>query len=353
MPYYLYKLRFLTPVHFGGDKPGIGIEKVSPSCHADTFFSAICNEAVSLYGEKFLEELVETAGKGEFLLSDLFPYYSGDGGKDDFRLCLPKPALLLNREEDINPSQLPESDSTQKKKMKKLAYIPIRQWEDYLTYIAGKSKNFECDLNSTTETGEPKVVISEEAVIPRVAVSREGKDATPYFIGAHIFSECSGLYFITKLKSEELKKTFDVIISSLQYSGIGGKRTSGYGKFQLADDVVELDPEEYTTEDDRILAEMLSDKTFPHYMALSVISPYPDEITPELQNNSFYTLIPRSGFVNSRNYSEIPLKRKSIVMLGAGSCFPVRLKGHIPDVSEQGGHPVYRYGMAMMMGVNV
>lgn len=353
MPYYLYKLKFLTPVHLGADKPGIGIEKVSPACHADTLFSAICMESISLYGEESVGKLVEEAEKGDFLISDLFPYYCGSGGKDDFRLCLPKPALLLNREEDIDSSQLPESDSTQKKKMKKLAYIPIRQWNDYLTYVAGKSKNFECDLNSTTDTGEPKVVISEEAVFPRVAVSREGDDATPYFIGSHIFNEHSGLYFIVKLKSEELKGKFNVIIKSLQYSGIGGKRTSGYGKFQLADGAVELVPEKVKTEDDRILAEMLSENSFPHYMALSVISPYNDEITPELQNNSFYTLIPRSGFVNSRNYNETPLKRKSIVMLGAGSCFSARLKGHIPDVSEQGGHPVYRYGMAMMMGVNV
>ena len=353
MPYYLYKLKFLTPVHFGGDKPGIGIEKVSRTCHADTLFSAISMESISLYGEESVGKLVEEAEKGEFLISDLFPYYCGGGGKGDFRLCLPKPALIIDRKENIEPSQLPESDSTQKKKMKRLAYIPVRQWKDYLKYISGQSKTFECDLNSTKETGEPKVVISEEAVIPRVAVSREGKDASPYFIGAHIFSECSGLYFITKLKSEELKKAFDIIVKSLSYSGIGGKRTSGYGKFQLADDVVELDPEEYATEDDRLLAEMLTGKSSDYYMTLSVTSPLLEEITPELQNNSFYTLIPRSGFVNSRNYSETSLKRKSIVMLGAGSCFSARLKGHIPDVSEQGGHPVYRYGMAMMMGVNV
>lgn len=330
MPYYLYKLKFLTPVHFGSDKPGIGIEKVSPACHADTLFSSLCLEALSLFGEDYIDKLVTMAEKEDFLLSDLFPYFN------QTEFCLPKPALLTEREQQLSDSsRLPESNSTQKKKMKKLSYIPVRKWDEYLQYIQGKNPDFNC-----------KVDYFEELVTPRVAVSRTGGDSSPYFVGACTFKEEAGLYFILKITQPHLKKDLDILINSLQYSGIGGKRTAGYGKFKL-------DSSKYVYEDDRKMAEMISGNNCNYYMSLSVISPKAGEITKEIKNSSYYTLVPRSGFVYSRNYNSKPLKRKTLVMFNAGSCFTKKLKGQVIDVQDRGSHPVYRYGKAMMMGVKI
>jgi len=141
LAYYLYKLKFLTPVHFGSDKPGIGIEKVSPTCHADTLFSSLCLEALSLFGEEYIKKLVSMAEKEEFLISDLFPYYNKT------ELCLPKPALITERDGQLlDNARFPESNSTQKKKMKKLFFIPIQKWEEYLDYIRGKNPDFTCSV---------------------------------------------------------------------------------------------------------------------------------------------------------------------------------------------------------------
>ena len=40
-------------------------------------------------------------------------------------------------------------------------------------------------------------------------------------------------------------------------------------------------------------------------------------------------------------------------MIKAGSCFPQKLNGDICDVSDNGRHPVYRYGKPIMLGFNL
>jgi CRISPR-associated protein Csm4 len=40
-------------------------------------------------------------------------------------------------------------------------------------------------------------------------------------------------------------------------------------------------------------------------------------------------------------------------MFNTGSCFQEKIKGRILDVSDQGGHPVYRYGKGMFLGVKI
>jgi len=337
LPFYLYKLKFTAPVHFGADKPGIGVEKVAPTCHADTLFSAICQEALALFGEEYLLELVRSAEEGRFLLSDLFPYYQ------NINLCLPKPAILfeyIRKNKKVKANQ--KDRHAMEKKIKRLNHIPISRWEDYISFGKGEKNDFQCKLD-----------FGEEVVFPRVSVSRTGDDSNPYFVGAFIFREQAGLYFIAKIDDEKIKNEMETIITSLQYSGIGGKRSSGYGKFELAEDSIELDPDNYATEDDRKLATMFYSKEGDYYMTLSVLSPQKGEINKDLLEGAFYTLIPRNGFVDSPHYSDRPLKRKSLVMFNAGSCFKKKLKGDIKDVSDHGGHPVYRYGKAMMMGVKI
>lgn len=335
MATFLYKLKFISPVHFGADFPGVGLEKVSTTCHADTFFSAICQEFLALFEEAALNRLVNLAKEGNLLISDLMPF------TDNNRLYLPRPAILPSMRSRNNNDE--QDDATKRKKLKKTSFIPIDKWDDYLEFLQG-NKEYE------VEGDKPE----EKYVMTRVAISRTGEDSEPYQVGSVFFKKGCGLYLLLKLEDKQTLDRFEKALKSLGLSGIGGKRTTGYGKFQLFEDRIELDPECYATKYDKKLAELLlNSKTAKYHMLLSVACPDTDELTNQLVENSFYTLIPRTGFVQSDSYYKRPVKRKPIVMFDTGSCFQRQFTGAVLDLSKEGNHPVYRYGKAMTMGVSL
>ena len=86
MKYYLFTLKFLTPVHFGDTGNGGNLERVSMTCSADTFFSALCSEA-ALVSKNCVETLVEKFANGKICLSSLFPFYQAED--EELELYLP------------------------------------------------------------------------------------------------------------------------------------------------------------------------------------------------------------------------------------------------------------------------
>lgn len=331
MHYYLYKLNFQTPVHFGADLAGIGVEKAVLSCHADTLFSAICHEVLHLYGETELENWVKMAQDEQFLISDLFPY-----NKED--LYLPKPCYVREEKDEFKSCKEFEASSIDKKRMKKLKFIPIHDWDVYNEYLFSMEKKFE----------PSKPDFFEEILTPKVSLPRDKGDNKLYSVGAYSFDDEAGLYFIASFNEEQKANTFNKIIESLGYSGIGGERSSGYGKFIV--NVCKLEHKGDKNDPD-LLLDILTRKDNKFFVSLSVISPKDEELSDDTLDNSFYMLVSRKGFVSSANYSKTPVKRKPVVMFNTGSCFSKKLKGQILDVSKDGNHPVYRYGKAMMVGI--
>ena len=126
----------------------------------------------------------------------------------------------------------------------------------------------------------------------------------------------------------------------LSYTGIGGKKSSGLGKFDI---VTGKFPEEFKNR--------LS-KTGKEYMTLAISLPSENELETVTDNsNSRYILKKRSGFVESESYSDTFQRKKDIFMFQAGSCFTEKYLGDIFDVKGNGNHPVYRYGKPMWMEV--
>jgi CRISPR-associated protein Csm4 len=317
MSYYLYKLNFPYGVHFG--KVGIGLEKTTVNCHCDTLYSAICHEVLKLHGEQGLNEFCDSTKKGEFLLSDLLPYDSQD-------LYIPKPILYKERNEDVQAT-----DSVMKKRMKKLEFIPISKISEY--------------FNGEVED----VKFSANMVYEKNAISRDGDDKNNglYSVGVTRFFKDCGLYFVAQIEDDK-KEWFDNIINSLAFSGIGGKRTSGYGQFEIEDcaELEETSPIEY----EKDMAKLLTQKG-EHYLTLSAFYPKREEISK--LKNGYYSLIQRQGFVQSASYSDKLLKKIPVTMINAGSCFSQKFEGDIIDVSKSGNHPVYRYGKPIMIGINL
>ncbi|GBR75891.1 CRISPR-associated protein Csm4 [Candidatus Termititenax persephonae] len=325
----LYKLRFIAPVHFGAERPGIGLEKSQLHCYADTFFSALCQEIAAWYGAARLQEFVQAAQDGKFLLSDLLPYVGDE-------LYVPKPVYRLVRE-DNDEMEVPNGG---KKKMKKIKFIPVTELAEYLRSGQADAQEFAVEIMYD------KTQILRQ---PETKPNGKPKHTELFSVSTHRFKENCGLYFIVELP-EEQKAWFDNLLKLLGLTGIGGEVSSGYGKFEFATGQNLMS--EIGSSAEKELAVRLTNNTAARYMMLSCFFPRDEAEIAILQDKeSRYVLIPRGGFVSSPAYADTPTKKKPIVMVKAGSCLAGKVEGGIVDVSDRGAHPVWRYGKPMLLAL--
>ena len=209
MNYCLAKLKFTTPIHSGfGD-----LVDTQNIFLADTIFSALCIEALNYGGEDKINELVHLAEKNDIKISDAFPFL-----EDDY--YLPKPVMTIER-------SLSEEYAS-KKQFKKLKYISIGMWDTYF--------DVDVDVDAKCENDILKAVGKSSV---KVSAAKKGLDETmPYAIGNYSFSPNAGLYFILGFQSDKERELLKELIVSLASTGIGGKKSSGYGKFMV--DFLEL-----------------------------------------------------------------------------------------------------------------
>jgi CRISPR-associated protein Csm4 len=333
MKYEIYKLKFSTPVRFGGDRYSHGFMSNTMCPHADTLFSAISHEWIQLFGIASYQEFVEYARGEDFQLSDLMPYKSDERG--NYSLFIPKPVIHL----DVAHNERDVQSVNMKKKLKKLEYINIESIEDYMHYLC---QGGELPL-SEVSFGSPHV-------IGKVSIDRESYPL-PYNMSSFIFDEHAGLYFILKC-SDPFREPFNQLMNSLGETGLGGKKTSGYGKFNLAEEAYEIgiENDEYfgIYESDLALTEKLC-APHPGYLSISLLYPTEEDLE-NLSEADTYSIIERRGFVYSANYAEQFVKRQNSFALKRGSVFAHPLQGQILDLSITGNHPVYRYGKGFFIG---
>ena len=305
MNYKIYKMIFTQGVHFGEHS----LEKSEITFQADTLFSALCIEALKI--DK-LDELLESVKENNLVFSDAFPYM----GQEFF---IPKP---MKKIEQVIQSE----DMTTRKKFKKLEYIQVSLLDKYLKgqYPIDKGSDIKQLGVHTLKTS---------------ASIRGNEEALPYRVGIYRFKEENGLYIVVGYDSQEILDLFDELFEMLSLSGIGGKKNSGLGHFDL--EIVELPKE---------LNQRLNTKG--EVMTLSVSLPTEDELEDVL-DDSRYLLVKRSGFVDSYTYSKEQRRKKDIYLFKAGSCFNETYQGDVCDVSSGGNHPVYKYAKPLFMGVEV
>jgi len=308
MKYVIYKLYFSTGIHIGVDSLTDGEYAIN----SDTIFSALCHEALKAGGTESLEKLVTLTKNSLILLSDGLPFI-----KDE--LYVPKPLKPAIIEE--------EGNSVQKKAFKKLKYIPVSKIH---TYMQGK-------LNPEYEE---EIFKNLGIYTLRTQVRVKGsEEAQPYSVGLYKFSEGNGIYICIAYSKDEDLHFIDKLIYSLSYTGIGGKRSAGLGKFTY--EVKEVPKK---------LLKCLNDESAQTYMTLSICLPDKEEMEDAIEG-AYYLLNKRSGFVSSLTYAEGNLKKRDFYAFKSGSCFKQKFNGNIYDVSYKGNHPVYRYAKPMFMGV--
>lgn len=305
MNYKIYKMIFIQGVHFGDHS----LEKSEITFQADTLFSALCIEALKI--DK-LDELLESVKEDHLVFSDAFPYM----GQEFF---IPKP---MKKIEQVVQSE----DVTTRKKFKKLEYIQVSLLDQYL--------KGQYPINKGSDIKKLGV-----HVLKTSASIRGNEEAVPYRVGIYRFKEENGLYIVVGYDSQEILDLFDELFEMLSLSGIGGKKNSGLGHFDL--EIAELPKE---------LNKRLNTKG--EVMTLSVSLPTEDELDDVL-DDSRYLLVKRSGFVDSYTYSKEQRRKKDIYLFKAGSCFNKTYQGDVYDVSSGGNHSVYKYAKPLFMGVEV
>ncbi|NMC26667.1 MAG: type III-A CRISPR-associated RAMP protein Csm4 [Syntrophomonadaceae bacterium] len=313
MDYSLYKLEFTTPLHIGRDTGGASLDNGQMAIHSDTVFSALCCEAAR--GGR-LEELVSYFTEGVLVLSDALPY-AGD------ELFFPKPILHTT-------NLLREGDSGLKKKLKDIDYIPLSGFDNYLENLATNN----LDLDSLRHN------FGQLNTLTRVAI-RGNTAPLPYHVACWRFAKGCGLYVVVAYMGETARNLFEYLLARLGLSGVGGKRSSGWGKFSVQRDIMPQD-----------LRSRLEDVSAPYQMLLGTALPVDSEIEEILQDG-WYTVIRRGGFIDSDTYSAGQLKKKTTYMLGPGSCLRCRFQGGMHDVSDNGCHPVWRLANSLFVGVNI
>lgn len=309
MNYAIYKLKFTAPVHFG---KSLLTDSEFTLC-SDTIFAALCMEAVRM-GDDLLKELVSGARSNAIQLSDAFPYI-GD------KLFIPKPHVFVEHSQDENSSII-------KKAYKKLKYITIDDFESYL------SGSFDV-LNAVqmSELGVSALKVS-------ASIRNDEGETKPYEVGTYSFYEGCGLYLIVGYSNDNIKSLIDSLMDQLQHSGLGGKRSSGYGRFTY--EVIEVNA--------WLISRLNCEAE--KYMLLNTALPKENELE-DVMKNANYGLVKRSGFVASSNYSDTWQRKKDLIMFKSGSCFDRKFEGDVYDVSaNMGNHPVFRYGKPMFMRIS-
>lgn len=307
----VYRLAFRGPVHFGGDR----LSESAYGCDAGTIFSALYLEALRM---GLADGLLAAVRSGELWLSDALPYIGDE-------LYVPKPVLLPGMAR--GDADETDRDPRMRKAAKKLAYIPSSRLDAYI----GGTLDFVGELD--------RFDLGVSELRGKVAVQRSADDKPrPFFVGSFSFAPGAGLYVLTR-------GSYDLgpILESLAYAGLGGKRSSGYGRFSFEEDRTEA-------------IGLLSGSGGPgrpgHAMLLSSAAPTSEELTDDLLAGAGYRLVRKGGFVQSATHARSAQKKRDLYVFAAGSVFERTFLGDVFDVNATpGAHPVYRYARALWMEV--
>lgn len=308
MKYVMYRLKFPVGVHLGEKN----LDESNYSFSADTLFSALFMEAMKR-GEEAADDFFKAVKKDRILLSDAFPYI-------DDTIYLPKPMKKV-------VSKGNEGDSVLKKAYKKLNYVPFDRMDEYLQ-------------GNLDVAGEQEKLKSLGKSMLKTSVAITGREETePYHVGVYYFSENAGLYIIVGFNDTEMEALFWDLLDALSFTGIGGKKSSGIGRFGVTSQK-ELSADFFERENGKN-----------GYMTLSVSLPQGEMLEEVLRLSQGYQMLERSGFVASEGYAPEQRKKNNLYVFRAGSCFTEKFSGSIYDVSSEGAHPVYRYAKPLFFAM--
>lgn len=310
MKYTIYKLNFEKGIRTGRGK----LSETDITFKADNIFSAILNE-VSKYDKKLLKKIVENVKNNRLILSDSFPFSNKE-------LMLPKPMLSIGNEDG-------DGDSKEKKKYKKIKYIPLSCFREYLK---GKSDPDEILIFNEN--------IGKKQLDTKIQYKNSGEHDI-YNMEYFKFTKGSGLYFILGYEDEDLLEEVDEVLYNLSFTGIGGKKSIGLGRFEMIEE--DIPP-------------LLKDRinTGKANMLLTTSMAKEEELSKVLNKNSKYSLSRRGGYTYSEDKagkSEEYYRKDTLYFFNPGSIFDTKFKGDLFRIDNGFAHPIYRYSKPIWLEV--
>ena len=317
MKYLKYKLDFPQGYHVSNFRLSDSNIKIS----ADVLFSAIVHEANNMGGQEAVDKLVKLFNENSLIISDLFPYIED-------KLYIPKPYFITEREKE---------DLDYKKKLNRLEFIEFNKIEDW---FRGKLiLDGEC-FNLKNED----IFMGKHRVSTKIKHSKDGQHDI-YNVGSYKFNNdlSRGLYFVFGYKDMDDLFFFDDLMYSLSFSGLGGKRTSGLGRFNFTYDELEKEYER-----------LINNKTNLNILLTTSI-PKKTELSAVLDSRASYKLIRKGGFIKPKKGENVieNHRKKDIYFFDSGSTFEQTYLGDIYRVDNSYKHPIYRYGSSMFIGVEI
>lgn len=298
MKLQLCQLKF-DYAHFGEGT----LDSSSSIFSASRLYSALYLEAMKT---NQAQEFLNLSRSEEFVLSDAFPYIEGVP-------FLPKP-IGYPEYTTVKNSDL-KSVRRKAKLTKKVGFIPLTELESFLKREADLSRLAEL-ANNFTEYDY---------------VTKKGLD--PFEVGVTTFAD--SLYIITSAST-----LLNQLLEALQYSGLGGKRSSGYGRFSIKVSNVPTELEK------RIVS-----KKPGHKLLMTTSYPKKEELQRAI-DGAKYLLKKESGFAYSLT-TGVPLRKKDLYKFKAGSVFENEYSGDIYDVSpENFSHPVWNFSKGLFFNLN-
>lgn len=294
----LYKMT-MRESHFGDGR----LEKIKLVPSAQTIFSALFLEAMKLNKEV---ELLTLANSKSFVLSNAFPYYLG--------LYFPKPLGYPLRQAEVSLQ-----DRMLGKKLKKLHYINYLEFDDF---VSG-------NLDRIDE------LLADEARLYSYNIwTKKGED--PYRLSSIRYAEGVSLAFIS------IENTLiDTLMSSMQYQGIGGKKSTGFGRFSYTTE--NLEPE---------IIDRINSAEKQNHLLLTDSLPKTEMLESSVVKAKFL-LDKKSGFVFS-NSSKENVRKQDVYMFKAGSTFQNIFEGEILNVAPDNfDHPVWSYAKPLFLSLEV
>lgn len=332
MAYYLYQLAFDAPVRFGMAEQGGSLAAAGMSYPSDTLFSALCCELAAAGEEERLRAFIKKCHEGDILLSDLLPYREDEDG--EMHYYLPKPAVAALQPNAAPPENLHSArvQSGARKQMKKIAYLRASRLTEYLD--AQKNGKLFDDRSEFCTYG--------------LTTKVNCRVQEPYPVGSISFHAKCGLYAVLYLRDEDDAAQMTDLLTYLGLSGIGGKRSAGYGRFHFEDDPYDLADAFY--EDDAVLHNLLQNDDAPCQMLLSSLLPDVEDVSALREGT--YELRKRSGFITQAGAGGVR-KKNSVYMLSAGACLSRRIPGTVVSVGKEPGYEVLRCGKGLYIGVDM
>lgn len=296
MDLQIYELKFDT-VHFGD---GL-LESSMGLFTASRIFSAMFIEAINL---NLSDELYSLAISDDFVLSDALIHNE--------ELFLPKPIGYPKKE-----NQKAELNRVQIKQLKKIEMIPSSIFYDFI------QGNIDVDLIE-------ELYHLQQNLWKNSIVTRKGED--PYRVGIVSYYENVKVVFIS-IKHPLI----ETLLESLQYTGIGGKKSTGLGKFELT----------FKEVPKYLKNKITQDSDFP-VMLLTTAIPIQEQLANTLKDAN-YLLIKSSGFADSSSNLQ-NLRKQDLYKFKIGSTFNRTFQGDIFDVSpDDFPHPVWNYSKPLFL----